>query len=281
MTSRTHQPSADSATLDVIARNVAAGDAGSIHDDETARAHGYRGGLVTGVTLIGYATRALVERHGAAWLTGGTLDVRFVRPVYDGEPLRVALAPGRDGVAVALTTGAGTLCAEGAASCDAGGAGAAPWRTMIPVAPPARAGALPPLRYDDLVVGEELRPLYLRPSLEDLAAWADQLEDALPWYREGSPWGGAVVHPSWFARLPILLWRNTFGNKTTVHAETRLRYLAPARADKQFITHGYVAAKYERKGQGYMVLDTLTIDEDGREIARNRHTSVIRLRSEP
>jgi hypothetical protein len=44
--------------------------------------------------------------------------------------------------------------------------------------------------------------------------------------------------------------------------------------------YGYVADVYERNGQGYVEVETLTVDQDGREIVRNRHTSLIRLRGE-
>lgn len=274
--------------LVVIARNTAAADAGTIHDDATAQQHGYRGGLVTGVTLIGYITRALMERFGERWIESGELSVRFARPVYNGERTRVHVLQRtrRDEcqtVGVELRTGAGTACAEGTACCAAirSNRQHSPWRRLIPVTPPLRDAAHPPLDYESIVVGEELRPLHLRPSVEECARFADDLDDPSKWYRDGSPRETPIVHPAWFARLPILLWRNTFANKATVHASTEIAYCGPAEAGKEFITYGYVADKFERNRQGYMVLDTMTVDEDGREIARDRHTSVIRLRGEP
>jgi alpha-amylase/alpha-mannosidase (GH57 family) len=50
--------------------------------------------------------------------------------------------------------------------------------------------------------------------------------------------------------------------------------------DREYTVHGRIAEVYERKGNSYAVLDTMTVDQDGREILRNRHTSLFRLRAE-
>jgi len=73
----------------VKAHNTAAGSENEIHDDAVARRHGFRGGLVPGVTVYAYLTRPLVEALGRAWLERGTASVRFLRPVLDGEEVTV------------------------------------------------------------------------------------------------------------------------------------------------------------------------------------------------
>ncbi|MGH7314157.1 MAG: hypothetical protein ACREJV_13360, partial [Candidatus Rokuibacteriota bacterium] len=72
------------------ARNTWAGGENLIHDDAVARQHGFRGGLVPGVTVYAYLTRPLVTALGSAWLARGTASVRFVRPVLEGEDVVVA-----------------------------------------------------------------------------------------------------------------------------------------------------------------------------------------------
>ncbi|MGV8988527.1 MAG: hypothetical protein ACOH2H_19855 [Cypionkella sp.] len=62
---------------------------GTSHEDETARAMGFRGALLPGVFVYGHATRLAVAGWGADWLARGTARVRFRRPVYNGDPLLV------------------------------------------------------------------------------------------------------------------------------------------------------------------------------------------------
>ena len=274
----------------VVAQNTAADEAGSIHDDASAARLGYRGGLVPGVTLLAYLTPTLIVAFGAAWPQRGRLRARFLRPAYDGETLRVSSTVSRadDGdVALDCRVGRadGAACVEAEAGCSLTEqpVEAKPWRSAIPVAGPAvpPGGGLPPLAPEHMTVGQELSPLTYRLSLAESAAWAGAAGDGSAWYRDASPFGGGpIVHPAWFARDAIYLLRHNFAYKATIHAATDLAYLSAGWPDRDYAVYGYVVDLYERKGNGYAVLDTLTVDQDGREIARNRHTSVITLRGE-
>ena len=74
----------------VKARNTSAGGENPMHDDAGARARGFPGALVPGVTVYAYMTQPLAAAFGAAWLTRGTASVRFVKPVLEGEELTVS-----------------------------------------------------------------------------------------------------------------------------------------------------------------------------------------------
>lgn len=280
----------------VVALNTSADEAGSIHDDAHAARMGYRGGLVPGVTLLAYLTPSLVDAFGETWPQRGRLSARFVRPAYDSETVSVHATvvrsderPGGDDIALdcRLERPDGMTCMEAEAACLVGEAPEhepGPWRRATPIASPRRPapdGELPPLRPETLLVGEELSPLTYRLSLEEAMAWTAQARDDHPWYRNDAPFGGRpIVHPALFARDPIQLLRHNFAHKATVHAATDLSYQHAGWADREYTVYGYIADVYERKGNSYLVVDTLTADQDGREIVRNRHTSLIRLRAE-
>lgn len=83
------QPGDRLSPLVVVARNTAAEEQGSIHDDEQARKAGYRGGLVPGATGLAYITRRLVDFFGPAWVERGRIALRMTRPAYDGERVTV------------------------------------------------------------------------------------------------------------------------------------------------------------------------------------------------
>lgn len=270
-------------TRTVVARNTAAAEAGSIHDDAYAARLGYRGGLVPGVTLLAYLTPALIAAFGEAWPQRGRLRARFVRPAYDGDALAIAGRVADDGAIECRIDGPdGAVCVEAHASCSAvESIEAKPWRTSIPVAGPSTVapdGSLPELSLENLAAGQELSPLTYRLSLAQAIAWAADASDDSAWYRDTSPFGGPIIHPAFFARDAIALLRHNFAYKATVHAETDLAYQGPGYPERDHTLYGNVADLYERNGNSYVVLDALTVDQDGREIVRNRHTSVIRLR---
>lgn len=56
-----------------------------IHTDGYARQFGFESALVPGVTLMGYITEMLTDLFGESWMERGKINVRFRRPVYDGE----------------------------------------------------------------------------------------------------------------------------------------------------------------------------------------------------
>src|ERR1039458_3930376 len=78
-------------TYRVRARNTTPDSENRIHDDQTAAAHGFRAGLVPGVTVYGYLTVPVIDRFGEDWLARGGMRVRFLQPVYAGEEVVVTL----------------------------------------------------------------------------------------------------------------------------------------------------------------------------------------------
>ena len=79
---------------------------GTSHDDDTARAMGFRAALLPGVFVYGHATRLALLGWGEQWLVRGRAQVRFRRPVYRGDPLVVERGPAErdeDGVTATVT----------------------------------------------------------------------------------------------------------------------------------------------------------------------------------
>src|SRR5207247_4429152 len=74
----------------VKARNTSSSSENKIHDEQFARRYGFRGALVPGVTVYAYLTHPLVAAFGAAWLERGTANVRFAKPIHEGEEVMVA-----------------------------------------------------------------------------------------------------------------------------------------------------------------------------------------------
>lgn len=76
-------------SITVLPINSAAESKGSIHDPVKAKEMGYKGGLVPGVTVLGYMSRLMQESFGPAWQRDSTFVGRLRRPVYEGAPVEV------------------------------------------------------------------------------------------------------------------------------------------------------------------------------------------------
>jgi acyl dehydratase len=61
--------------------------AGSVHDDGVAQKMGYRAALIPGAFVYTYAARLAVSAWGMDWVSGGAIDARFRRPVFNGDRL--------------------------------------------------------------------------------------------------------------------------------------------------------------------------------------------------
>lgn len=282
--------------LVVVARNTASEEQGSIHDDEQARRAGYRGGLVPGATSLAYVTHRLTDFFGPAWVERGHIALRMTRPVYEGERVTVHATvrerQEREGGADLtldcwLVNPDGNRCVEGTARCPVGQVPTPepePWPLPTSPRPAAETpeSSLPPLQYEDIRVGDVLRPLIFRVSAEEASAWAAGVDDHTPWYREAFPFGGAIVHPARFSVDPIYLIQHNGlrRGRPGIFVACDMAYHAPGFADRDYTVYGYVADKYERKGHRYLVVDSRTVDESGREIVRNRYTAIVQLRGQ-
>ena len=115
------------APYSVDAYNMSWDSENKIHDDAVAKRFGFSGGLVPGVDVYGYMTHQAVARWGNAWLTHGTANCRFIKPVYDGKIATVIASETADGLDIQVES-EGVLCATGSAALPP------------PVAPPALIG---------------------------------------------------------------------------------------------------------------------------------------------
>lgn len=112
-------------SLRIRAVNSAYSSAGSIHDDAKAREMGYRGGLVPGVTIMGYMSRIMNENFSSTWMASSTFHGLLRRPVYEGDVVTVegvVSVPdteGRVGVEIKVIDPEGNVCARATATCRA------------------------------------------------------------------------------------------------------------------------------------------------------------------
>lgn len=249
----------------VRARNLATDSENKIHDDDVAQRFGFTGGLVPGVELFAYASHPLVEAWGEEFLTGGTLEVRFRQPVYDGDGVVVEVGDADDGwFPVTLETESGTARAVGRASrredsrTDLGRYLPAP----LPATPHSIGGDLPsgPLGSVSQPVDATAHDAYL-----------DGIGETLPYFREAG-----VVHPGALLRMVNNVLMQNVALGPWIHTSSACHFLGLARIPSTLEAHGIVRECFERNGNAYVRYDCL-VRSDGEPVAEVDHTAIYRL----
>jgi acyl dehydratase len=259
----------------VKARNTSSSSENKIHDEQIARAYGFRGALVPGVTVYAYMTHPLVEAFGAAWLERGTASVRFLKPIHDGEEVRLAgVITSRDAkiitATLTATTAVGGECATLSATLPAG--------TPVPVN--LAQYPLAPLPTD--------RPLVTREHLASLAAlgspinpydgerqteYLERVSDGLALYRGARGW----AHPGFFLDQANKALSQNVRMNPWIHVGSVVRHLGGARVGETLSTRGKVRSLFEKKGKEFVEADLVLVAGERRPVAHVLHTAIYRL----
>ncbi len=258
-----------------------------IHDDATASSYGYRGGLVPGNTVYSHMSRGLVGYFGSAWLTSGQFQVRFARPLYEGDEItckyvvteRLEDAAG-ERVLLDFTAenGEGASCARGMGSLLLGESPAAP--EELPFVTAARRGELPqipPITPGNVALNLAFEPQRIKDSTESNNAYIERVSDPLPIYQR-------FMHPGC-----LLRW-TTFADKAlrsrpgsddlgpAMHTAYSVENYGPALAGQPYTVYGAYIEDYNLKGNDYFKTDTIICDEKRGPVARVQMTSIYHLK---
>jgi acyl dehydratase len=251
----------------VVAYNSAWDSENKIHDDEVARRFGFSGGLVPGVDVYAYMAHAPVARWGRDFLTRGTLEARFLKPVYEGETATVT-AKEADGRLDIEVVSRGELCATGhAAMTDTKPPALDAFTIVAAVAEraPADEASLPAGR----LLG--IRPL--RITKEWAAKYASDVRERDPLYaREG------LSHPGQLPRLFNWALTHNVVLGPWIHVGSKVDHFAAAKVGDELTVRAKVTANYEKKGHRFVDLDGLVVANGATPIARIAHTAIYRPR---
>ena len=255
--------------------HVLLGDAphyrGSIHDDEVARAKGYKAALVPGAFIYGHISRLAIEAWGLDWARRGAMSARFRRPVYNHEDIVVsasALELDEVGVRASVTVmnADGEKVAEG-------------WIGL-----PAKAPSLPdvgesqmvdPLSPPPQVAPGELRAgLPLRSRARELTEQAFQTSLADFGETHEIYQNPGIVHSGMLMRLAMGDTNGTWKLPGPfVLVETETQHFSTVMPGQTIRVAGTVVDTFERKGRHYFVSDEYMF-ADGVMAAHFRRTQI-------
>ena len=258
-----------------------------IHDDATASKYGYRGGLVPGNTVYAHMSRGMVGYFGSAWLASGQVQVRFARPLYEGDDItckyvvtdRVEDATG-ERVLFDFTAenGEGESCGRSSGSLLLGESPAAPEEP--PFVATARRGELPQIPLitpGNVALNLAFKPERIEDSSESNNAYVEHVSDPLPIYQR-------FIHPGCLLRWTTLAekaLRARPGSENlgpAVHTAYSVENFGPALAGRPYTVYGTFIEDYNRKGNDYYKSDSIICDEAGGPVARVQLTTIYHLR---
>lgn len=181
-------------------RNAGAAGAGSIHDDETARAVGFRGGTIAGSTHMNQFPPVLLRAFGNRWFETGSLSCYFQNATISDEPVRCFVEVPPAGASDAqvrawMEQDNGTQVLEATAAV---GSPAEP--TLL------RHRLAAPLPRGDTRIYAHLEPgMVMEPQPARAQAVAPSrlqlMTEPLDWYAGPSPWGGPILAPGNLAQM--------------------------------------------------------------------------------
>lgn len=263
-------------TYRVKARNTALDSENKIHDDAVAAAYGFKGGLVPGVTVYAYMTAPIVSKYGLKWLERGSMQVRFLKPIYDGEDAVVrAEVEAVDGLTEAtmrVERKDGRLCATGTAWLgDRPNPLGEPRIESFAKCPlpceADRADACP----EAFVPGAPLGTISEMMNLGDTTA-IDAIQDRLTFYRGAA----AVAHPYVLLSLSNQALMRNFKLGPWIHVGSELVNWSTARHGDLISVRSRIRDCFERGGHEFVVMDVLLIANSSRIVQQVRHTAIYR-----
>lgn len=243
---------------------------GSVHEDSTARAMGFRAALVPGAFLYGHISRLALEAWGMAWIERGAMTSRFRKPVYNGDAVVLLAADpvetdGLVTVEVAMHGPDGEVCSGSVALPSAMPTPPSPadW-PMLPV-PEARR----PIAAGGMTPG-------LRGSTANAVLTQADIRESLSAFDERHPVYAqtGIAHSGCLMRLAMREVNSAFQFPSpVVLTACDTQHFAPVRAGARLAVSSMVAEEYERRGRRFFVSDEVLV-ADGAVAARFRRTQV-------
>ncbi len=244
-----------------------------IQDDDYARHHGFRAGLVSGMSMYAYMSRPLAEQLGRDWLERGSAEVRFVRPVYEGEEIRIGGAVtsiASDGTMLIhyqSSNSQGVLCGIGTAQLPPAPPSAEPRPEDYPA---SRAKLHRPISLESLHAGDSLVPVssdftwnihwqYCRKAIRDLH----------PLYEK-------ILHPGWLLSRGGQILAANYSIQAWIDVSCRVQHFHVQEEECTVQTRGRIQGKFEHKGDHFVELD-LAVFAPERCLATIHYTAIFRI----
>ena len=250
-----------------------------IHSTEVARAYGYDGPLIGGVTVWGWATDTIIQALGNDWITRGWSEYSFRKPVFPGNVLTITAESDAEDLTkpwnVTMNNQSGDICVIGKI-----GLGQTKWENTLtrPVnMSPSEATEKPPLTLDR--ASQETSWTALEVEFNDHIYEEINHKNRLTFSSIFDHCSGMkpIAHPSWIAGWAEALMRHNFDIPSSMHTKSLVKHHSSVPLGTTIVGGAEVIDAYERKGHHYVEFDVLLKDTNEKDIAQIRHRTIFRI----
>lgn len=242
-----------------------------IHSDEVARQLGFKGALVSGVVVFGHMTYLPMKAEAANWLTNNEVEVRFLKPAYDGELLTIEHVPGDSGSETHCDNAEKTLITTMTSQPSE--------RAPAPasaIAPAKKVASRVPIHWDNLYTDKPAAAYIWHADQETNLALTEQLFDDLAVYRDTN----ALVHPFWILRQCNAAFARSFILPAWIHVGSKIHCHKPLRVGEDIEVRMIPMTKWERKGHQFTTLH-IPFLVNGEVRVEVEHTAIFRIAPPP
>lgn len=247
---------------------------GSIHDNDTASALGFRGGTVAGSVHMNQFPPVLLEAFSFRWFESGNLSLDFKNATVDEEPVQVfAEKPEQganqtrvwmertDGMLVATGTAAmvdhseSELRARDLRACDP-----SDLRILRKLSPGQSLG-----HYEGVV----------SPDRQFALFDTEMISDPLNFYRTGSHWGGVIACPSTIVQQlwgrPMEGLRPSIGDSVGLFGAIEVGHVnGPMILGRNYVISSEIVCVGQSPKTEYLWFDSTARNDSGQDVVNMR-----------
>ena len=134
----------------------------------------------------------------------------------------------------------------------------------------------PVMEFDKLEVGETLPEMRIVYDEDMQGRFLAALQEENHWYYKKSPWGSPLTYHPLIDDAPMEAAMQRYQYPFSfVHARQETEFINPLPLGKPAHITTKIVDKYVKRDKGYIVIESLIVDEDGVEIMRTRNHAMI------
>ncbi len=134
----------------------------------------------------------------------------------------------------------------------------------------------PVMEFDKLEVGETLPEMRIVYDENMQGRFLAALQEENHWYYKKSPWGSPLTYHPLLDDAPMEAAMQRYQYPFSfVHARQETEFINPLPLGKSAHITTTIVDKYVKRDKGYIVIESLIVDEDGVEIMRTRNHAMI------
>lgn len=115
-----------------------------------------------------------------------------------------------------------------------------------------------PIRWDELVVGEEIGPVEIEIKPETHQKHTEHLDMKHPWFTERSPWGDKLLYPWEMDTQSRVMSRNYGRLNQGINTAIKWEFFMPVKVGQLMVGKTTITDKYKKRGKDYYKNQTTT-----------------------